>query len=82
VRFNPGEAAEFLTQVMRRPLSVVDVATLESRTEGWITGMQLAAVSLRGHWSICTLRTLAFRTSAAWECAGMALFASLQQCQS
>ena len=29
-------------------LSVEDIAALETRTEGWIAGLQLAAISMRG----------------------------------
>jgi LuxR family maltose regulon positive regulatory protein len=49
LRFTPNEAAEFLNQVMHLDLSSEDVAVLESRTEGWIAGLQLAAISMRGH---------------------------------
>lgn len=46
LRFTPGECAAFLNQVMSLDLSVEDVATLETRTEGWIAGLQFAALSL------------------------------------
>jgi len=49
LRFTPSEAAEFLNQVMGLKLSPEDVAALESRTEGWIAGLQLAALSMKGH---------------------------------
>ena len=49
LRFTPSEAAEFLDQVMDLPLSAEEVAALEDRTEGWIAGLQLAALSMRGH---------------------------------
>jgi LuxR family maltose regulon positive regulatory protein len=49
LRFTPSEAAEFLNQVMGLPLSVQDIAALERRTEGWIAGLQLAAISLQGY---------------------------------
>ena len=49
LRFTPAEAAEFLNRVMGLDLSEVDVAALEARTEGWIAGLQLAAISMRGH---------------------------------
>jgi len=49
LRFTPSEAAEFLNQMMRLNLSVEDIATLETRTEGWIAGLQLAALSMQGH---------------------------------
>ena len=48
LRFTPAEAAEFLNQVMGLNLSAEDIAALENRTEGWIAGLQLAALSTRG----------------------------------
>ncbi len=48
LRFTPSEAAEFLNQVMGLDLTAADVDALEERTEGWIAGLQLAALSLRG----------------------------------
>ena len=47
MRFDPGEVAIFLRDVMDLHLTVDDVATLEARTEGWVAGLQLAALSLR-----------------------------------
>jgi LuxR family transcriptional regulator, maltose regulon positive regulatory protein len=47
LRFTSSEAAEFLNQVMGLSLSMQDVAALESRTEGWIAGLQLAALSMQ-----------------------------------
>ncbi|MFZ2618097.1 MAG: AAA family ATPase, partial [Anaerolineae bacterium] len=49
LRFTPSEAAEFLKQVMDLNLSAEEVAILEARTEGWIAGLQLAALSMQGH---------------------------------
>jgi LuxR family transcriptional regulator, maltose regulon positive regulatory protein len=49
LRFTPSEAAEFLNRVMGLDLSAEDIAALETRTEGWIAGLQLAALSVRGH---------------------------------
>jgi LuxR family maltose regulon positive regulatory protein len=49
LRFTPSEAAAFLTQGMGLKLSAEDIAALERRTEGWIAGLQLAALSLQGH---------------------------------
>ena len=49
LRFTPSEAAEFLNQVMGLNLSAEDIAALETRTEGWIAGLQLAAISMQGH---------------------------------
>jgi LuxR family maltose regulon positive regulatory protein len=41
------EAAAFLRDTMGLNLSDEDVAALEERTEGWIAGLQLAALSMR-----------------------------------
>ncbi|HMO56437.1 MAG TPA: LuxR C-terminal-related transcriptional regulator [Roseiflexaceae bacterium] len=48
LRFSPTEAAGFLNEVMGLDLSAADIATLEDRTEGWIAGLQLAALSIQG----------------------------------
>ncbi len=48
LRFTTAEAAAFLNQVMGLDLLDEDIAALERRTEGWIAGLQLAAISLRG----------------------------------
>jgi LuxR family maltose regulon positive regulatory protein len=47
LRFTPIEAAEFLNQVMELKFSADDVSALETRTEGWIAGLQLAALSMQ-----------------------------------
>lgn len=49
LRFTPSEAAGFLNQAMGLNLSVEDIDALETRTEGWIAGLQLAAISMQGH---------------------------------
>jgi LuxR family maltose regulon positive regulatory protein len=49
LRFTQAEAAAFLIEVMDLTLSTEDVAALETRTEGWVAGLQLAAISLQGH---------------------------------
>jgi LuxR family maltose regulon positive regulatory protein len=46
LRFSFEEAARFLNQAMGLALSDEGVAALASRTEGWITGLQMAAVSM------------------------------------
>ena len=48
LRFTPDEAADYLTGVMELELTARDVAALERRTEGWITAIQLAALSMQG----------------------------------
>ena len=52
LRFSSSEAAAFLNQVMGLRLSADDIATLEARTEGWIAGLQLAAISMQGRQDI------------------------------
>jgi len=48
LRFSPSEAAEFLNQVMGLNLSADNTAKLEECTEGWVAGLQLAALSMQG----------------------------------
>jgi LuxR family maltose regulon positive regulatory protein len=48
LRFTEDEASAFLNQVMGLHLDAQAVSRLESRTEGWIAGLQLAALSLKG----------------------------------
>jgi LuxR family maltose regulon positive regulatory protein len=47
LRFTPGEALAFLNETMRLGLDEAAVATLSERTEGWVAGLQLAALSLQ-----------------------------------
>lgn len=47
LRFNLEETTAFLNQTMGLTLTDPDAAALEQRTEGWITGLQMAALSLR-----------------------------------
>lgn len=47
LRFTPDETAGFF-QLMGLDLAQVDLDTLQSGTEGWITGLQLAALSMQG----------------------------------
>jgi LuxR family maltose regulon positive regulatory protein len=49
LRFTPAEATDFLNQMMGLNLSAEDITALEIRTEGWIAGLQLAAISMQGH---------------------------------
>lgn len=46
--FTEPEAAQFLNDVMGLHLDAESVAMLAERTEGWITGLQMAALSMRG----------------------------------
>jgi len=48
LRFTVEETALFLNRVMGLALRSEDVAALETRTEGWIAGLNLAALSLQG----------------------------------
>ncbi len=48
LRFNPEESTEYLNHTMRLHLSEDQVETLQTRTEGWIVGLQMAALSLQG----------------------------------
>jgi LuxR family maltose regulon positive regulatory protein len=47
LRFTTDETAAFLSQVMGLDLAADDVAALETRTEGWVAGLQMAAISMR-----------------------------------
>lgn len=49
LRFSAAEAAEFLNRTMGLKLAAHEVAALENHTEGWIAGLQLAALSMQGH---------------------------------
>ena len=49
LRFSSSEAAEFLNKTMGLNISAENISVLEARTEGWIAGLQLAALSMQGH---------------------------------
>src|SRR6266487_862797 len=49
LRLSDVEAATFLRQVMNFALTAEEISRLETRTEGWIAGLQLAALSTRRH---------------------------------
>lgn len=49
LRFTTREAEQFLNQVMGLSIDERSVALLEERTEGWVAGLQMAALSLREH---------------------------------
>ena len=48
LRFTREETVEFLNRLMGLNLSVPDIQVLADHTEGWIAGLQMAAVSLQG----------------------------------
>lgn len=48
LRFSVVETASLLKDVIGINLTQAQVATLEKRTEGWIAGLQMAALSMRG----------------------------------
>ncbi len=49
LRFTAEEASTFLNQAMRLGLTAEDISALVMRTEGWIAGLQMAAISLQSH---------------------------------
>ncbi|MGD2148933.1 MAG: LuxR C-terminal-related transcriptional regulator, partial [Anaerolineae bacterium] len=48
LRFDAAEAATFLNSCAGLALSIEDAAALEARTEGWIAGLQMAALAMAG----------------------------------
>lgn len=48
LRLNGDEMGRFLEKMIGLSLSQADLLTLEARTEGWIAGLQLAGLSIRG----------------------------------
>jgi LuxR family maltose regulon positive regulatory protein len=48
LRFNPDDAAAFFRANSDLDLSREDILALDQRTEGWVAGLQLAAISLHG----------------------------------
>lgn len=49
LRFTSEEAAAFFNRISGLNLSAAQVKALVNRTEGWITGLHLAALSMQGH---------------------------------
>ena len=54
LRFTGAETAVFLNQSMGLNLSEENIAALETRTEGWIAGLQLAALSMQGQQDVAS----------------------------
>ncbi|NCF69438.1 MAG: hypothetical protein GWP61_26085 [Chloroflexi bacterium] len=48
LRFSTSEAAKFFNEIMSLNLAEEDITALDSQTEGWIAGLQLAAISMQG----------------------------------
>ncbi len=48
LRFSVAETAVFLNDTMQLDLTPEEITALENRTEGWIAGLQMAALSMRG----------------------------------
>lgn len=48
LRFLTKEVEIFFNTIMGFDLEPADIATLQARTEGWITGLQMAALSMQG----------------------------------
>lgn len=48
LRFSPAEAELFLRNALGTPLAASNIEALTARTEGWVAGLQLAAISLQG----------------------------------
>jgi LuxR family transcriptional regulator, maltose regulon positive regulatory protein len=57
LRFDEAEVSAFLETVMGLHLLPEAMATLQSRTEGWIAGLQLAALSLQGRADVADFLT-------------------------
>jgi LuxR family transcriptional regulator, maltose regulon positive regulatory protein len=49
LRFTPDETSSFFRHALPFDLTAADVAALERRTEGWVAGLKLAALSMKGH---------------------------------
>lgn len=48
LRFTRAEAAKFLNAAMGLQLTAEQISALEARTEGWVAGLQMAALALQG----------------------------------
>ncbi|MCU0485406.1 MAG: LuxR C-terminal-related transcriptional regulator [Anaerolineales bacterium] len=48
LRFTSAETGQFFDQTLQHKLSLQEIATLQERTEGWIAGLQMAAISMQG----------------------------------
>lgn len=48
LRFTHDEAGHYINKIMNLELSADDLSALDARTEGWIAGLQMAAISMQG----------------------------------
>lgn len=48
LHFSEQDTEMFLNEIMKLDLAPDEIAILDNRTEGWIAGLQLAAISLQG----------------------------------
>jgi len=48
LRFSTDETGQFLQQALPLKLSPLEITALQDRTEGWIAGLQMAAISMQG----------------------------------
>src|SRR5204863_1733070 len=65
-RFTADETTAFLTEVMGLSLSAEQVTALETRTEGWIAGLHLAALSLQGREDVASFIAPLRAAIATW----------------
>ena len=52
LRFTSAEASTFLLKIFNLSLTPEQITILENRTEGWIAGLQMAALSMQGRLDI------------------------------
>ncbi len=55
LRFTDEEAARLLKEMLGAPLSAEQTATMNAHTEGWVVGLKMAALSMRGEKDIDAL---------------------------
>jgi LuxR family maltose regulon positive regulatory protein len=49
LRFTPDEVVQFLERAVGVDLDAEDLAALTMRTEGWVAGLQMAAIAMQAH---------------------------------
>ncbi|MFN2234801.1 MAG: LuxR C-terminal-related transcriptional regulator [Anaerolineales bacterium] len=48
LRFNQAECTQFISKVLDTNISKKDLVKLQNRTEGWVSGLQMAVMTLQG----------------------------------